>query len=160
MECISRFPTVALYQIFCTNKFSQRIESSSLTPSVDFSYQTPTFRLFQTYHHQQAHQHEDQLEVHGWMLLLKKRMLIYIALIVSGSLHRRMGRPPVCCIDISNNVCNCSKNEHTFLSRQNKQLNCVSYLATLTFCKSWRAHPVCNSSRTNCFGSVFALVFI
>ena len=34
-------------------------------PISRISYQTSTFRLFQTYHHQQAHQHEDQLEVHG-----------------------------------------------------------------------------------------------
>ena len=86
------------------------------------------------------------------MLLLKRRMLIYIVLIVSGSLRRRMGRPPVCCIYICNNVCNCSKNEDTFLSRQSIQLNCVSFLA-----RHSRAQLACNSSQTNCLVSVFPL---
>jgi len=79
---------------------------------------------------------------------------IYSATCV-GSLQRRMGRPPVCCIYICNNVCNCFNNEHTFLTRQNIQLNCVSYFATVTLYKRWRAQLVCNSSRTNCLVNVF-----
>ena len=89
------------------------------------------------------------------MLLLKRLMLIYIVLIVSGSLQRRKGRPPVCCIYICTAVCNGCKSEHTFLTRQNVQLNCVSFLATLT-----RAQLACNSSRTNCLVIVFTVVFI
>jgi len=160
MECISAFCTVTFYEKFKTKNWSYWINSSSLTPSAVFFYQTPTIRLFQTYHYRQTHQHDDQLEVHGWMLLMKRRMLIYIVLIVSDSLHKTMGRPPVCCIYFCNNVCNCSKNEHTFLTKQNTQLNCVSYLATLTRFKRWRAQLACNSSRKNCLVSIFTFVFI
>jgi hypothetical protein len=119
----------------------------NLPPSPDCSNVTPISSMLPTYRHQQAHHHDYQLEVHGCMMLLKTHTPVYIVLTVGLSAEGK-GRAPANCIYICTNNCNCSKNEHTFLTLQSLQLNCLLYLPALTRCKCASARwPVSHAER-------------
>jgi hypothetical protein len=63
----------------------------NLPLSADCSHLTPISSKLPTYRHQQAHHHDDQLEVHGCMMLLRTHTPVYIVLTVWGSVQKGKG---------------------------------------------------------------------